>query len=78
MDLQTDVWLEEIADRKEEKNAGVQATPQEKFNDPQTASFQILDTSAPREDKETQIYNNDPYLFVFDKEVQFRKFRAKH
>ena len=47
----------------------VQATTQETFNEPCTASSQVVVTSGSREDKETQIYNNDPHLFVFDKEV---------
>ena len=69
MDLQTEKWLEEIADRKEEKHVAVQATTQETFNEPCTPSSQVVLNSVAREDKETQIYNNDPHLFVFDNEV---------
>eukprot|EP00092_Neocalanus_flemingeri_P033005 GFUD01035897.1.p1 GENE.GFUD01035897.1~~GFUD01035897.1.p1 ORF type:complete len:251 (-),score=86.15 GFUD01035897.1:89-841(-) len=70
MDLQTEMWLEEIADRKEEKHVAVQATPQETFNEVSSPTSQVVASSGPREDKETQIYNNDPHLFVFDKEVE--------
>ena len=73
MDLQTESWLEEIADRKEEKHVAVQATPQETFNEVSSPASQVAVTSGPREDKETQIYNNDPHLFVFDKEVGTRQ-----
>ena len=69
MDLQTENWLEEIADKKEEKHVAVQATPTEAFNEVSAPSCQVVASSGPREDKETQIYNNDPHLFVFDTEV---------
>ena len=69
MDLQTELWLEVIADRKEEKHVVVQATPTDTFSEIPAPSCQVVVTAGPREDKETQIYNNDPHLFVFDKEV---------
>ena len=69
MDLQTENWLEEIADKKEEKHVAVQATPTEAFNEVSAPSCQVVASSGPRDDKETQIYNNDPHLFVFDTEV---------
>ena len=69
MDLQTELWLEEIADRKEEKHVEVQATPTDTFSEDPAPSCQVVVTAGAREDKETQIYNNDPHLFVFDKEV---------
>ena len=69
MDLQTELWLEEIADRKEEKHVAVQATPTDTFSEVPAPSCPFVVTAGPREDKETQIYNNDPHLFVFEKEV---------
>ena len=70
MDLQTEHWLEEIVDRKEEKHVGVQATPVDTLSDIHAPQYsQVVAETGPKDDKETQIYNNDPHLFLFDKEV---------
>ena len=57
------------ADMKEEKHLAVQATPTDTVGEVPASACQNVVTAGPREDKETQIYNNDPHPFVFDKEV---------
>jgi len=70
LEAQTDQWLEELGDRTEEAEAGVQCGEEEWGAGGGEGSSLLQPPSAPvGHDKETQIFPNDPLLFLFDKEV---------
>ena len=73
LELQTDSWLEDISDKREEKEMGVQVDMSDTWEEGvEGAGNKRLEVKHNQNmvDKETQIYNNDPNLFVFDDEVQ--------
>ena len=78
-DLQTDSWLEEMTDNKDEKHVGVQAAPSDKYSEISAAGpADAVEVSTTKVDKETQIYPNDPQLFVFEDEVKMIQGGFKH
>ena len=69
-ELQTEHWLEEIGDKREEKEMATQVNLSEEEGGTAAGKKRIEMTKVNVEDKETQIYQNDPNLFVFDEEVR--------
>lgn len=70
LEAQTDQWLEELGDRAEEAEAAVQCGEEEWGAGGGEGSSLLQPPTAPiGHDKETQIFPNDPLLFLFDKEV---------
>lgn len=71
LELQTEQWLETLTSQTEDTDAAVQCGPEEweEGFGGQESDLQVSDTKPIGEDKETQIFPNDPLLFFFDQEV---------